>query len=761
MPGFTEAAATLTESERLWLQQQNNTLRVGIAEVPPQQAYLNEHGKLEGLAIEYLDAVEAALGVEFERVLAPSYGDMMRMARAREIDIVYAASRTAERETFLSFTSPYNYVSNNIFVRAGDEPLNSLALFSGERFAVTEGSAVSEYVHTHYPDINLVKARSSAEAFNMLTAGQVRGAAATAASAYKYAYEAGLHNVALSGSLGYDYAISMAGRNDWPVLTGILQKALDSLSSAQIETIQARWSSPSDSARVDLAQLREYLLVGALSIGLLVLTGLFLWNRMLQREVAQRRQAEARLEFLAYHDVTTGLLNRSGFLQALERCECQQGGCGLVLLGLDEFRVKNELWGQQTGNEILHCMGVRLKSVLPEPLALARIGGDVFAILFTLDANEFEKCTVEDNPLPQGHESGRGERAQLSAFAERLLEEVRCPMQLSDNSRQVISATCGGVVMSDGQERVTLCLQQAEVALKYAKREQRGGFMLYNASMWQDDTSSLRWTEQLLLAIKSGQLFLEYQPQLDLQRHRVVGFEALVRWLHPERGRVPPGEFISHAEQSGLISALGEWVLKEACRQACTWRMQGLDFDYVAVNVSVRQFVDADFARKVLRVLEETGLPAHCLELEITETLFMNEYDSVCETLHSLSRHGIRFSIDDFGTGFSSLLYLKQLPVETIKLAQEFVLDITGDASSRQIVSAATQLGHSLGMRVIAEGVEDEAVEQVLQDLNCDVVQGYLYSKPVPVSEVSADWMQRLALQSRAVTVTRHLPELS
>lgn len=720
-------SASFTEAEMLWLQQHQSSLRVGIAQVPPQQAYLNSDGKLEGLAIEYLDAVEAVLGVRFKRVLLPSYGDMMQQARAHSIDIVYAASRTAKREQFLTFTAPYNYVSNNIFVRKGDEQSTNLTYFSGKSFAVTAGTAVAEYVSKNYPEVNLVPVLSSREAFSLLAAGQVDGVGATAASAYKHVFEAGLPNIVLVGPLGYDYAISMAARNDWPVLTLLLQKALNSLPQEQVDAIEQRWNRPADKARIDLERIKGSLTWLLTAVALIVALGLFWWNRTLKREIDQRTQAEAQLSFLAYHDATTGLLNRTGFIKTLEQAHQAQQPYALVLLGLDQFRLKNELWGQAIGNELLRHQAQRLEAFLPSMVTVARLGGDEFAVL----------CQMAD--VPQ------------DLMLEQLLREVRRPMVLTDRSVQVVAASCGVTVVEQPLERAELALQQAEVALKHAKRDQRGGFLRYDISMGQNDIQNQRWKDQLSLAIEHGQLFLEYQPQLDLHQHKVVGFEALVRWQHPERGRVPPCDFIPLAERTGLISALGDWVLKTACHQAARWRNQGLDFDYVAVNVSVRQFSDADFSRKVMGVLAETGLPPSALELEITETLFMGEDDEVRKTLDGLSAQGVRFSIDDFGTGFSSLLYLKQLPVETLKLAQEFVLDLAEESSSLQIVNAATRLGHSLGMRVIAEGVEGEEVEHILQGLDCDIVQGYLYSRPVPPSQVTVEWLQELGWRCEAM----------
>jgi len=315
---------------------------------------------------------------------------------------------------------------------------------------------------------------------------------------------------------------------------------------------------------------------------------------------------------------------------------------------------------------------------------------------------------------------------------------------LENGTVQIVTATAGIDLQVVQKDRLELPLERAEMALKHGKRIRRGSYHLYDPLMSHDLGEDQQRKDELKLAIQQNQLFLEYQPQLDVAAGRLIGFEALVRWQHPKKGRISPAEFIPDAERLGLISALGDWVLKQACRQAQSWRQEGLAFDHIAVNVSVQQFAEGDFVSRVTRILESTGLPPGYLELEITETLFMSEFEKARRSLETLSQLGIKFSIDDFGTGFSSLMYLKQLPVGTIKLAQEFILDITHDTGSYQIVRAATQLGKSLGMNVIAEGIEDLEIQQILLDLDCHWAQGYYYSKPLPPNRVDSRLLEVL-----------------
>jgi len=718
------AALELTDEERAWLLNHGQKLKLGVAVIPPYLMVKGPSGELQGLSWDYVREIEKRLDIRFQPVFSSSYGGMIEKVREGKTDLIFGATSTPERRKYLSFTDTYGRMENRIFVRQDYKGPTAIGELAGREVGVVKGTALDEFIRNNYPKIELRTYSDSAEAFLALSVGRLDAVATSVSEAYAYTQRKGLHRARMTGRVGLDYTLAFAIRSEIPHLRNILQKTLDSIPVDVKEQAAQNWFMPQDSSKVDKAVVLRYLAYVAAVVGTLILVWLTWSVRSMRREVGQRRDAEGRLAYLAYHDEITGVLNRSGFMQQLtEPMETQRWQL-IFVLGLDQFRAKNEIWGQRIGNEILRRVAERLQASLGTQGKVARIGGDEFGVILN-------HASISPDLL-----------------IDQLLKEIASPLLLSDGSVQLVTATAGASLIQDGADlnaRPEQPLERAELALKYGKRHHRAAVTFYDASMSRNETRDQHWKEALTLAIRRQQLFLEYQPQLSLKETRVVGFEALVRWQHPEQGRISPAEFIPWAERFGLISALGDWVLQTACQQAAQWRRQQLAFDYVAVNVSVRQFVEAGFAERVLAILEQAGLPAECLELEITETLFMGDFETVRRTLESLSGHGIRFSIDDFGTGFSSLMYLKQLPVETIKLAQEFVLDMNSAASNYQIVRGATHLGHSLGMGVIAEGVETEEVQQALRELNCDMVQGYYYSRPLPPQDITPQLLASLA----------------
>ena len=716
--GFTPSSAAstleLTPDEKQWLKNHPD-IKVGLAIFPPFLTVLDRDGKVSGLAVDYLEELEKQLGTSFDRVVSSNYADAIQLAQIGYIDFLVAATPTEARRHYLDFGIPYSFTENLIFTRTESEPLTSLDDFKGRRFAAPAKTALAEHIRNNYPDIQLLEPLDLSTAFTWLSSGYVDGIGADAASGRNYSYKKGLSNIRISGTTGFDYQDSIATRSDWPELRSILNKALLAIPPSRRLEIQKRWVMPEDISKLDRSTVKEYSYIAATFtvMGLLII--LVWWNRILKKEIAQRKSVENRLSYLAYHDDVTGILNRAGLFDRLQNAADSGKPYMLLLVGLDHFRVKNELWGQKMGNDILSLLARRVQSKIPEGASVARAGGDTFAFLIPLSGKS-----------PEG-------------VAHYFLDMFSEPLLLENGTVQVVTATAGLDLQVQQSERLELPLERAEMALKYGKRVRRGSCHLYDPQMSLNIGEDQRWKDDLKMAIHQSQLFLEYQPQLDVSTGRLIGFEALVRWRHPLKGRISPAEFIPYAERLGLISSLGDWVLKEACQQARCWLEDGLKFDHVAVNVSVQQFAEGDFVSRVCNILEDSKLPAQYLELEITETFFMTEFVKARKSLEVLSELGIKFSIDDFGTGFSSLLYLKQLPVGTIKLAQEFILDITQDSGSYQIVKAATQLGKSLGMNVIAEGIEDLEAQEMVLGLGCEWAQGYYYSKPLAVHNVNPD----------------------
>ncbi|WP_207168608.1 bifunctional diguanylate cyclase/phosphodiesterase [Thiocystis violacea] len=435
---------------------------------------------------------------------------------------------------------------------------------------------------------------------------------------------------------------------------------------------------------------------------------------------------EAQLHHLSQHDALTNLPNRllldERLAQALRRAERQHRTLAVLFLDLDHFKHINDSLGHPIGDRLLQAVATRLTQQLPRDHTLARIGGDEFVLL------------LEDIGSPES----------VGRATEELLASVAQPYSL-DQRRLTVSASAGiALYPRDGQDPATL-LRNADAALHRAKREDRDNYQFYTQALTRDATKRIWLENGLRQALAREEFRLVYQPQLDLASGCLIGLEALIRWPHPERGEISPGEFIPIAEDIGLIHRLGDWVLDAACRQGVKWLERGLEVGRIAVNVAGPQLKRGNLAAKVARILAETGLPAKRLELEVTEGFIMAQAEAAIAQLDAIRDLGVTLSIDDFGTGYSSLSYLKRLPIHKLKIDQSFVRDIPSDADDMAISAAIIAMGKSLKLTVIAEGVETPEQARFLQERGCQEVQGYLYGRPAPPEELE----ERLASATR------------
>ena len=432
-------------------------------------------------------------------------------------------------------------------------------------------------------------------------------------------------------------------------------------------------------------------------------------------DITERKQTEARMRHLAVHDVLTSLPNRTLFLdrlrQALLSARRLQRGVTVLFVDLDRFKDINDHFGHDVGDLMIQEMGQRLSRIIRDSDTAARLGGDEFAIIQTDVQN------IEDT----------------IALAQRIIDELCQPFDCR-GIRLHSTASVGITLFPEDGENPEQLVKNADMAMYAAKAEGRNNYRFFLPSMHERVKERKTIEEDLRNALEHDQLELYYQPKIDCRTERVVGAEALVRWHHPERGLILPGEFISVAEECGLINRLGAWVLEKACRQTRIWRDSSLSDLRIAVNLSPAQFQDAELVDSVTKIVKETALPHGTLELEITESILMNNPEKAVSTLKELKELGVLIAIDDFGTGYSSLNYLKRFPVTSIKIDRSFVNDIHVDVDDKAIVDAVIGLGHSLNLEVVAEGVEE--VEQLvyLQEKGCDFIQGFLFSKPLPAS---------------------------
>ena len=419
----------------------------------------------------------------------------------------------------------------------------------------------------------------------------------------------------------------------------------------------------------------------------------------------------------ALHDALTGLPNRTLFQQRVQRAiaAAKAGGAhvAVMLIDLNRFKEVNDTLGHHNGDLVLQDFSRRLQNSLRPGDTVARLGGDEFAIV-----------------IPHVEGPIGAERV-----VKRILRALHEPFALHELTLDMDAAIGVALYPDHGGDPSTL-LQRADVAM-YAAKGSLDGYQLYSAASDRYSPRRLALVSELRSAASRGELRVHYQPQSDLRTGRVTGLEALLRWNHPKHGPVPPEEFIPIAEQTGSIRALTTYVLEEALTQCSVWRKAGLNLD-MAVNLSVRSLLDTDLPDEIARLLRDTGVPAGCLTLELTETSMMSDPIRTADVLGRLHRLGAQLSIDDYGTGYSSLSHLRRLPVDEMKIDKSFVMNMKGEDDNDVIVRSTVDLGHNLGLRVVAEGVEDEASWDRLAALGCDSAQGYWVSRPIPADEVEA-----------------------
>jgi len=429
-------------------------------------------------------------------------------------------------------------------------------------------------------------------------------------------------------------------------------------------------------------------------------------------DISELKASQRQLEALATKDALTALPNRLYFKDQLERLLAQSRRepqqFALLFIDLDNFKSINDSLGHAAGDEVLQQTAKRLRECVREVDTIARFGGDEFTII-----------------LPQIR-SARGPEL----VAEQVLKALAAPFTVAGNEHFLNASIGIALYPADGASADKL-LRNADTAMYRAKESGRGCYVYFEERMNVAARARVNLERELRRAIEHDEFSLCYQPKLDLRTGRMAGAEALLRWNSPDRGQRPPMEFIPLAEETGLIVPIGEWVLREACRQYVAWRSEGIELPHIAVNVSARQFKQKEFVDNIVAITRAEGIAPHCLELEITESLLIDSVSGVEETLHELNSMGIALSLDDFGTGYSSLAYLRRFPLKTVKIERSFVSDLGTSADAGAIATAIIAMAHALGKQVVAEGVETKKQAALLTRMKCDHIQGYHYSRPL------------------------------
>lgn len=438
------------------------------------------------------------------------------------------------------------------------------------------------------------------------------------------------------------------------------------------------------------------------------------------RDITEAKESQKKLDHLAHHDPLTGLPNRALFndrlAHAMQRSAREHQQLALLFIDLDRFKNVNDSLGHHIGDELLKQVSLALTDKVRDGDTLARLGGDEFILLLENVDGQYGATVV----------------------AEKLMSVFELPFMVVGHELFVTCSVGISLFPIDGVD-LNMLIRNADVAMYQSKAHGRNAYRFYSAEMMGEGVERLRLESMLRRSIEKKEIFLNFQPQIEIESGRLVGVEALVRWQHPELGLVPPVKFIPLAEDTGYINQLGKWVLYESCRQMIRWQDEGLYVPKIAVNLSVKQFERGSIVSMVADILQETGLESHRLQLEVTESLIMNTGDAFV-FINDLHAIGVGLAIDDFGTGYSSLAYLKQLPVQTLKIDRSFIKDISTDVNDEAIATAIIQLGKSLNLSVVAEGVETREQVDFLLRQGCNLAQGYFFSRPLMPQDLLEKW---------------------
>ncbi len=438
------------------------------------------------------------------------------------------------------------------------------------------------------------------------------------------------------------------------------------------------------------------------------------------------RLAAEHLNRLSYYDSLTKLPNHLLFEQRFTQLiQTSQHPVALLSLSLDRLRQINNILGYPAGDKLLQSASHRLSASLPPDITLARLTGNQFAIAL-------------------GHVEQLGTVRKL---ATELMDALSRPFSLPGHE-VFLTASVGVAMYPDNSQELPVLMRQADAALEYAKRQKSSYCQFYQPDMTVATEYQIRLETWLRYALERDEFEVYYQPQLNLSNGCIEGVEALIRWHHPEAGSISPGLFIPLAEETGLIISIGRWVLETACHQACQWHKMNLGLRHMSVNLSSVQFNQGSLSQQVAQILKTSDLSPHLLELEITETALIQDANAAVRTLNELKDLGIRLAVDDFGTGYSSLSYLQKLPIDTLKIDNCFVRGVATDPKNQVILKSAIQMGHDLGLCIIAEGVETIEEQSILEKYECDFAQGYLIGRPMSAQKLQTYLEQRLAVVS-------------
>ena len=718
----------LTEDERIYINKKK-IVRVCVDPKWKPLEWIDEKGIYRGMGADYLEVFKKSLGIETELFKTENWAETISAIKEKKCDILPMAGITPERREFLNFTEPYFKAPYVIATTQKQRFIEDIATKLDEKYAVVQNSAIIDDLKRLYPSIQIVPVRDISEGLSFVNAGKVFGFINITPAISYLIQQDNLVNIKIAGILPIGFKIAVASRKDEPELSEIFQKAIENMSVNTEESIKNRWVTLTVESKTDYTFLYQVLaffivLLLAFIYRQIVLNRV---NASLQEKVKEKtgellklnskleeivEERTAQLEYQAFYDSLTSLPNRVLFhdrlTQGIEKAKRNNENLALFFIDLDRFKQINDSLGHQVGDEVLKIVSYRLQNLIRKGDTLSRLGGDEFTII--LD-----------------HLKDPNDAALL---ADKILKSLEEPIEIKQHKLYLSTSIGISIYPKDDVEASNL-LKDADAAMYKAKDEGRNNFQFYSAEMTEMAFKKVMLQGSLRQAIDKEEFVVFYQPQVDAKREKIIGLEALVRWNHPNEGLISPFHFIAAAEETGLVVEIDQLVMKSAMKQVALWHEKGIFHGTLSLNLAAKQLANPDCITILQQRLEEYSFKASWLELEVTESDIMQRPEEAIKKLEKIHSLGIKVSIDDFGTGYSSLSYLKRFPIDKLKIDQSFVRDIPEDEDDSAIVKAVIALGNSLGLSLIAEGVETEEQKEFLLENSCVNIQGYLYAKPM------------------------------